>query len=152
MIRQISHNKNLLATAIINKKIKKNFNKKKGIKFFTDSTLPLQIGSICYPLNHVIKSHFHKNISFKTNRKIEILFILDGKIRADFYTLKNRYFKSYIFKKGDILILYGYGHGFKVMSKNLKIYELKLGKYSSKTDKVEIKNNIKNINYLKFNE
>ena len=150
MIREIFHKKKLLATVIINKNIKKNFDKKKGINFFTDIKLPLQIGSICYPLNHIIKPHFHKKILFKTLKKIEILFILDGKIRADFYTFKNQYFKSYIFSKGDILILYGHGHGFKVLSKNLKIYELKLGKYSSKIDKVEIKNNIKNIKYLKF--
>ena len=150
MIREIFHNTNLLATVIINKKVKKNFNKKKGINFFTDNSLPLQLGSICYPLNHVIKPHFHKKILFKTLKKIEILFVLDGKIRTDLYSSKRQYFKSFILKKGDILILYGYGHGFKVLSKNLKIYELKLGKYSSKTDKVEIKNNIKNIKYLKF--
>ena len=68
----------------------------------------------------------------------EVIFILNGKLRVDFYSNKNK--KYYLFSKivneGDILMLINGAHGFKVI-KNTKIIEIKQGPYDEVNDKLK---------------
>ena len=75
---------------------------------------------------------------YKNIRRIEytseVLIILKGKLRVDFYTQSEKYLFSKIIKKNDIIILNSGGHGFKVLEP-IEMIEVKQGPYNIKSDK-----------------
>lgn len=82
----------------------------------------------------MIKPHKH----FKNVRRVEytseVLIILKGKLRVDFYSDTEKYLFSKIIKKNDIIILNNGGHGFKVLE-TVEMIEVKQGPYNIKKDK-----------------
>jgi mannose-6-phosphate isomerase-like protein (cupin superfamily) len=110
------------------------YNKKKGVNFLTPNNLSHQIGFIKHSKNHIIKPHWHHKNSRIINYTSEVLIILKGKIRVDFYTKKEKYLFSKIISKNDIVILIDGGHGFKIL-KPTEIIEVKQGPYSKNKDK-----------------
>ena len=56
-------------------------------------------------------------------------------IRVDFYDDNQQYIESYIVRSGDIVILKGGGHGFKVLER-ADIFEVKQGPYLGAQDKM----------------
>ena len=84
--------------------------------------------------NHLIQPHTHKKIVRKISGTSEVLIILNGKMRVDFYSQKKNFVKSKVINKNDIIILLNGGHGFK-MIKNCKFIEIKQGPYSLSKDK-----------------
>jgi len=127
MIEEISHKKNIFGYIL---KYQKNF----GVNFLTPKKLSHQVGFIKHKSKHTIKPHKH----FKNLRKIEytseVLIILKGKLRVDFYSKNKKYLFSKIIKKNDIIILNSGGHGFKVL-KTVEMIEVKQGPYNIKKDK-----------------
>ena len=87
-----------------------------------------------HPTSHKIQPHLHKKRLKKVNDTVEVLIILDGVLRVDFYTEKKIFIFSKIAKKNDIVILLTGGHGFKIL-KNCKMIEVKQGPYDKKKDK-----------------
>jgi len=53
--------------------------------------------------------------TFKIYDTSEVLVILDGSLKVDFYNNKRKYLFSKILSKNDIIILLTYGHGFKIL-------------------------------------
>ena len=108
--------------------------KKKGVNFLTPKNLSHQVGFISHKKKHIIKPHKH----YKNIRRIEytseVLIILKGKLRVDFYTKTEKYLFSKIIKKNDIIILNTGGHGFKVLEP-IEMIEVKQGPYNIKSDK-----------------
>ncbi len=127
MIKAISH-KNLIYGYII------RYTKKPGVNFLTPKSLSHQVAYISHKKKHLIKPHKH----FKNIRRIEytseVLIILKGKLRVDFYSKAEKYLFSKIIKKNDIIILNKGGHGFRVLE-NVEMIEVKQGPYNIKSDK-----------------
>ena len=69
----------------------------------------------------------------------EVILILKGELRVDFYSPKKKYLFSKVLKKNDIIMLVNGGHGFKVL-KNIEMLEIKQGPYSISKDKVKFEN------------
>ena len=129
MIKKIKHQGQILALII------KNFNKnKKGIKFFTPNNLSQQVAYMYHKKKHVIQPHLHKKRLKKIYDTNEVLIILDGKMKVDFFTTKKKYLKSEVLNKNNIIILMKGGHGFKIM-KDCKFIEVKQGPYLADKDK-----------------
>tara|TARA_E500000178_G_C16424895_1_gene488987 strand:+ start:123 stop:521 length:399 start_codon:yes stop_codon:yes gene_type:complete len=129
MIKHITYKgKNL---AII---IKGNYLNKKGINFFTDPKLNQQVAYMNHPKNHLIQPHTHKNSLRKIKGTTEVLIILDGILKINFFDIKKKFLFSRLAKKNDIIILLSGGHGFEV-KKNCKMIEVKQGPYSKSEDK-----------------
>ena len=129
MIKHITYKgKNL---AII---IKGNYLNKKGINFFTDPKLNQQVAYMNHPKNHLIQPHTHKNSLRKIKGTTEVLIILDGILKINFFYIKKKFLFSRLAKKNDIIILLSGGHGFEV-KKNCKMIEVKQGPYSKSEDK-----------------
>ena len=126
MIEEISYNK--IFGYIL--KYKKKF----GVNFLTPKKLSHQVGFIKHKSKHYIKPHKH----FKNIRRIEytseVLIILKGRLRIDFYSNKEKYLFSKIIRKNDIIILNSGGHGFKVLD-TVEMIEVKQGPYNIKKDK-----------------
>ena len=129
MIRNIIYKKKTLA-----KIIKSTYLKKKGINFFTSNKLSQQVAFMNHPTSHKIQPHLHKKRLKKISDTVEVLIILNGVLRVDFYTEKKNFIFSKIAKKNDIVILLTGGHGFKIL-KNCKMIEVKQGPYDKKKDK-----------------
>ena len=68
----------------------------------------------------------------------EVLIILKGALRVDFYDNKKKYLFSKKIIKGEIIMLMDGGHGFKVL-KNLEMIEVKQGPYRLSSDKHKFK-------------
>tara|TARA_E500000178_G_scaffold298603_1_gene305846 strand:+ start:472 stop:903 length:432 start_codon:yes stop_codon:yes gene_type:complete len=131
MIERITINKKLFAL-IVNK----NFRKKKGINFFTSDDLTQQVGYMNHPKNYNIQPHLHKKRLTKILVTTEIIIILKGLIRIDFYSLKKKYLFSKKLKEGQIIFLMHGGHGFKVL-KDTQMIEVKQGPFKKDSDKVK---------------
>ena len=127
-MEKIYYKKKLLAIII------KNYHKKKGINFFTENNFSQQVAFMNHRKNHNIQPHIHKSRLKKIYDTNEVLIILQGKIKVDFFNSNKSYVKSRFIEKGNILILLSGGHGFKIL-KNCKFIEVKQGPYHIKKDK-----------------
>lgn len=127
MIEKIFHKKQIFGYII-------KYKKKSGVNFLTPKNLSHQVGFISHKKKHIIKPHKH----YKNIRRIEytseVLIILKGKLRVDFYAQSEKYLFSKIIKKNDIIILNSGGHGFKVLEP-IEMIEVKQGPYNIKSDK-----------------
>jgi hypothetical protein len=131
MINYITYKKETLAIII-----KSTYLKKKGINFFTNKNLTQQVAFMSHPKNYIIKPHFHKKIERKINSTTEVLIIINGLLKINFYSRNKKLLFSKLAKKNDIVILLTGGHGFKII-KNCKFIEVKQGPYNSKRDKIK---------------
>ena len=129
MIQKITHKSEVLALIIKNKYIKK-----KGINFFTNNKLSQQVAYMNHKKGHVIQPHIHKKRLKKIYDTSEVLIILDGTMRVDFYDNKKKYLFNRKLIKNDIIILLKFGHGFKIV-KNCKFIEVKQGPFDPNRDK-----------------
>ncbi len=115
---------------------------KKGVDFLTNDKNLLQLGFLSHKKNHVIKSHIHLKKRRIINYCTEVLLIEKGKVRIKFFDNKKYdIMKDKILNKGDIIILFQGGHGFKVLEKT-QIIEVKQGPYVEGKDKKIIENKI----------
>lgn len=130
MPRKIYLKKKLLAILIS----RKNLDQKDRINFFTDSKLPFQVASMKHPNGHQIIPHKHNMFLRKIHLTSEVLFVLKGLIKVNFYKENKSIFKSINLKKGDLIIFFGGIHGFEI-KKNSHFIEIKQGPYIKNIDK-----------------
>jgi hypothetical protein len=136
MIENIIYKKKLLALIV-----KGNYRKKKGISFFTQKESTQQFGYMKHKKNHIIYPHLHKKRATKISYTTEVIILLKGSIRIDFYANIKKYLFSKIIKKNDIIMLVSGGHGFKVL-KDVEMIEVKQGPYSLSKDKIKFSNTL----------
>ena len=108
-------------------------------KFFTDDSLPQQVGYIKHDKGHQVTAHIH---SFSTREVLNIqetLIIRKGKLRVDLYSDTREYIESTVLNKGDVIILISGGHGVYFIEDS-EIIEVKQGPYLPEDDKLFIKN------------
>ena len=133
MIEKILHKKRLFALII-----RRQFRKKSGINFFTSKEATQQFGFMKHKKNHIIKPHKHNKRLTKILRTTEVILLLKGTLRVDFYNDKYKYLFSKKINERDIIMLIHGGHGFKVL-KNVEMIEVKQGPYSLASDKIKFK-------------
>ena len=129
MIENITHNKKKLALII-----KNSYLKKKGVNFFTDNKLSQQVAYMSHKKGHLIQPHIHKKRLKKIYDTCEVLIILEGSIKVNFFSNNKKYLFNKILKTNDIIILLTGGHGFEIL-KNSKFIEVKQGPYNPTKDK-----------------
>jgi len=66
----------------------------------------------------------------------EVIVLLKGILRVDFYNEKKKYLFSKKIYAGDLIMLVNGGHGFKVL-KDVEMIEVKQGPYTLSSDKVK---------------
>ena len=131
MIEKVLHKNKLFALIVRGK-----FRKKSGINFFTSKKATQQFGYMKHKKNHIIKPHNHNKRLTKILSTTEVILLLKGAFRVDFYDNKKKYLFSKIIKEKDIIMLVHGGHGFKVL-KNIEMIEVKQGPYSLSSDKIK---------------
>ena len=131
MIEKIIHKKKLLALIARGK-----YRNKKGITFFTPDDVTQQFGYMKHKKGHIINPHKHKKRLTKILITTEVILLLKGILRVDFYNDKKKYLFSRKIYAGDIIMLVNGGHGFKVL-KDIEMIEVKQGPYSLSADKTK---------------
>jgi len=134
MIEKILHKKKLLALIVRGK-----YRSKKGITFFTPNDSTQQFGYMKHKKKHVIKPHLHKKRLTRILYTTEVILILKGILRVDFYNFSKKYLFSKIVREKDIIMLVHGGHGFKIL-KDIEMLEIKQGPYSLSKDKIKFQN------------
>ncbi len=134
MIEKIIHKRKLLALIVRGK-----YRKRKGITFFTPNEATQQFGYMKHKKNHLIKPHLHRKRITKISYTTEVILLLKGVLRVDFYNLFQKYLFSKILREKDIIMLVHGGHGFKIL-KDIEMLEIKQGPYSLIKDKIKFKN------------
>ena len=129
MIKHITYKNKILAIIIKNKYLNK-----KGINFFTHPKLNQQVAFMSHPKNYKIQPHSHKNSLRKIKGTTEVLIILKGILKINFYNKRKNFIFSKIAEKNDIVILLRGGHGFEI-KKDCKMIEVKQETYSKSEDK-----------------
>jgi len=128
MIKKVSDGDNLLAIIVSNK-----FNEP-GIHFFTPNDFSQQLAYMKHPKGKTIIPHVHNRVPRQVEYTQEILFIKSGKIRVDFYDMKQKYLESHILSQHDVILLINGGHGFEILE-DLEMFEIKQGPYVGESDK-----------------
>jgi len=131
MIENIIHKKKLYALIV-----RKKFRKKKGVNFFTSKEATQQFGYMKHKKNHLIMPHQHNKRLTKILITTEVIVLLKGILRVDFYNERKKYLFSKKIYDGDLIMLTNGGHGFKVL-KDVEMIEVKQGPYSLSSDKVK---------------
>tara|TARA_B100000035_G_C20908096_1_gene512587 strand:- start:181 stop:615 length:435 start_codon:yes stop_codon:yes gene_type:complete len=131
MIEKIYNKKKLYGLIV-----RRNYQKKKGVSFFTDKNATQQFGYMNHKKNHFILPHRHNKRQSKILLTTEVIIILKGILRVDFYNDNEKYLFSKKVFANDIIMLSSGGHGFKVL-KDVKMIEVKQGPYSLSKDKVK---------------
>lgn len=107
---------------------------KSGIHFFTPDDYSQQLGYMNHPKGKIILPHIHNPVPRQVEYTQEVLFIKSGKIRVDFYDLKQKYLESHILSENDVVLLIKGGHGFEVLE-DIAMFEIKQGPYVGEDDK-----------------
>ena len=131
MIEKILYKNKLFALIV-----KGNYRKKRGINFFTPNNATQQFGYIKHKKGYVIEPHQHNQRLTKILSTTEVILLLKGILRVDFYDTNKKYLFSKVIKAKDIIMLVNGGHGFKVL-KNVEMIEVKQGPYSLAGDKTK---------------
>ena len=134
MIEKVIHKNKLLALIV-----RGTYRKKKGITFFTPNESTQQFGYMKHKKRHIIKPHLHKKRITKILYTTEVILLLKGVLRVDFYNFNRKYLFSKILKQKDIIMLVHGGHGFKIL-KDVEMLEIKQGPYSLIKDKIKFEN------------
>lgn len=111
----------------------------KGMQFWGADNSPLQFGACVYDKGKVLLPHIHKmRERIPVHKTREFLYIISGKIEANFFTLEKKLVETRILETGDCVMLIDGGHGFKVLEKDTVFIEVKNGPYVSvEADKVK---------------
>ena len=133
MIEKVLHKNRLFALIV-----RRQFRRKSGITFFTSKQSTQQFGFMKHKKNYIIKPHKHNKRLTKILRTTEVILLLKGILRVDFYDNKNKYLFSKIINEGDIIMLVHGGHGFKIL-KDVEMIEIKQGPYHLANDKIKFK-------------
>ena len=131
MIEKVYNQKKLYALIVRN-----SYKKKKGVSFFTDKNATQQFGYMNHKKDYVILPHRHNKRQSKILLTTEVIIILKGILRVDFYNNKEKYLFSKKLYANDLIMLSNGGHGFKVL-KDTQMIEVKQGPYSLSMDKVK---------------
>ena len=122
---EIEHKNKLIAIII-----KSNYSSDKTV-FFSPPSFSQQLGYLRHNKGGSIKAHFHKEVRREIILTQEVLFIKEGKVKIDLYTIEKEYITSRELAGGDIIFLCTGGHGFKILEDS-EIIEVKQGPYSNR--------------------
>jgi hypothetical protein len=105
-----------------------------GIHFFTPNIFSQQVALMRHPAGYRIKAHLHNLIVREVKYTREVLWVTEGRVRADFYDNDQKFLASRELGVNDLLILCDGGHGFEMLQ-TTTMCEVKQGPYIGAEDK-----------------
>jgi hypothetical protein len=102
--------------------------------FLTPPELSLQMGMIVYGKGQAIVPHVHLPITRQVPGTSECVLVRQGACEIDIYDAERNFLATRILEMGDIVLLLGGGHGFR-MREDTVLFEVKQGPYVGTADK-----------------
>lgn len=121
-LERIEHDGQLLALIL-----RRQF-REEGTHFFTPDDFAQQLGYMRLPRGRIIEPHLHATAPRTVVSTQEVLVILRGRLRVDFYAPAPVYRESRLLFPLDVILLISGGHGFEVLEA-LEMLEIKQGPY-----------------------
>jgi quercetin dioxygenase-like cupin family protein len=103
-------------------------------EFVTPDTFSLQMGMIVYSKGKEIPAHMHLPIVREVHGTNEVVSVRSGDCEVDLYDDQRVFVASRRLTQGDIVLLLGGGHGFR-MNEDTVLFEVKQGPYAGGRDK-----------------
>ena len=100
-----------------------------GLNFISSDKDYQQVGIWKYNKGKKLVPHINLIEPRQVLHTQEVVFIKEGRIRADIYTEKEEFLKSVELGTGDTILLLNGGHGYEILEDNTKILEVKNGPY-----------------------
>jgi mannose-6-phosphate isomerase-like protein (cupin superfamily) len=141
MIEKINHKNGLIAIILSHK-----FSEP-GVHFITDDDLTQQLAFMNHPQGKIIEPHLHNPVRREVDYTQEVLYIIKGKLRVDFFTEEQTYLQSRVIMAGDVILLASGGHGFTMLEPT-EMIEVKQGPYVGESDKTRFQSKLPDkLNY-----
>ncbi|MBC8484724.1 MAG: hypothetical protein H8D45_01620 [Bacteroidetes bacterium] len=114
----------------------RNYHKWDETKFLTSDDFFLQIGLLYYNEGQIVNPHAHHKVPRLIDITQEVLFCIYGRIVYTFYDQDDnwREIASYEISGGDLICLFGAGHGGKALEPT-RLIEVKQGPFLGTKDK-----------------
>ena len=106
----------------------------KQTSFLTPSDLNLQMGFVVYPAGGEITRHIHLPLERHVVGTAEVLVVKKGRCEVDIYGDDEGLVASRELRAGDVLLLLGGGHGFRMLEDTVFL-EIKQGPYTGLDEK-----------------
>ena len=97
MIEKIIYKKKLFALIVRGK-----YRNKRGINFFTPKEATQQFGYMKHKKGYIIQPHQHKKRLTRIMTTTEVILLLKGSLKVDFYNEKRKYLFSKILNEKDV--------------------------------------------------
>lgn len=105
-----------------------------GKNFFTEPEMTIQLGAFVLKKDSIISNHFHNEYDRNIKVTGEVLVVLEGELKVEFYDKNLKFIKKVTVKKHETILMFGGGHGIEV-SQDTKFIEIKQGPFDEKLDK-----------------
>jgi mannose-6-phosphate isomerase-like protein (cupin superfamily) len=102
--------------------------------FLTPSELNLQVGFVVYPAGGEVARHLHRPLERHIVGTSEVLVVKEGRCQMDIYDDDRRLVTTRELRKGDIMLMVGGGHGFRMLEDTV-LLEVKQGPYTGLDEK-----------------
>lgn len=103
-------------------------------QFLTPDHFGQQMGMIVYDAGKSIQPHLHLPVVREVQGTTECIVVRKGSCAIDIYDREKRFLSSHELYLGDIILLLGGGHGFR-MHEDTVLFEVKQGPYVGMADK-----------------
>ena len=103
--------------------------------FLTPSEFNQQVGFVVYPAGGVIPRHIHRPLERHLVGTSEVLVVRQGRCEIDIYNDDCQLVTTRELRKGDIMLMIGGGHGFRVLEDTV-LLEVKQGPYNGIDEKI----------------
>ena len=111
-----------------------------GLNFFSKDREYVQVGVWGhYEKGKELAAHIHNTVERQIDRTYEVLYVINGAIKADIYDMEENRIETLAVKQGEILILLESGHGYSILEEDTTVLEVKNGPYfGAETDRRRI--------------
>lgn len=103
-------------------------------QFLTPGDFGQQMGMIVYGAGQTIQPHLHLPVVRQVHGTTECIVVRKGSCAIDIYNGQKKLLSSHELRTGDIVLLLGGGHGFR-MHEDTVLFEVKQGPYVGMADK-----------------
>lgn len=108
--------------------------KPESTRFLTPDDFGQQMGMIVYAKGEMIVPHVHLPVTRTVEGTTECVLVRSGHCEIDLFDRHKTYITTRTLNEGDIILLLGGGHGFRMMEDTV-LFEVKQGPYVGNADK-----------------
>jgi len=100
-----------------------------GLNFVSSFEDYQQVGIWGYNKGQKLAPHIHVVAPREIQHTQEVIFVKEGRVRADVYNFEKTLLRTIELGKGDTMILLNGGHGYQILDDNTRVLEVKNGPY-----------------------